>query len=428
MALIHSNTDQLDRAALIDPSGRPSRVFGAPGGVGNPTVLALAVGRVLSMKDRYLPSDASSRVVSSRPINSDGSVGPATDITQPVLSGVVASGGRTAIQWDRLSRHGLQNDFYAGGTRTGTITGGYQDALDLSGPYARVGTRVVRVDGHVYRTSPVYAMFGSLVIEASSQKEVPGRTFTVRNLADPGAAPVPIDLPQPAGRYYLNNSHLRGSSWVLAGDWVAAQYVDPGEKYGWLASNYRTHQLVDLANEASVFGLGEGWALLSNTDDGLLRVLDLTTGERLDLPVGYDTHGVISDRINTISWAGDTSLDIVRIEGLPRTPPRLLGTMAASTFRNGSSWKPQFDLTKAVQAGSLEIRNDAGTLVRSIPTKASPTGSIRDVAWDGRDAAGSLVTPGTYTWNLAVSATDTSGGAVSIDGQHSPTGQVQVHR
>jgi flagellar hook assembly protein FlgD len=102
--------------------------------------------------------------------------------------------------------------------------------------------------------------------------------------------------------------------------------------------------------------------------------------------------------------------------------------MAASTFRNGSSWKPQFDLTKAVQAGSLEIRNDAGTLVRSIPTKASPTGSIRDVAWDGRDAAGSLVTPGTYTWNLAVSATDTSGGAVSIDGQHSPTGQVQVHR
>lgn len=427
MALVRSIVDQLDRAAIVDASGRVSRQFGAPGTAHPPAVLTLTAGRVLTMPEESVPSDGSATTVSERAIGPDGTVGPAKRFARVPLSGVVASAGRTAVQWDRAPRPGLQTDFYDGHTRTGTVRAGYHDALDLSGPYARVGDRVVRVDGQVVRTGRVLALFGSLVVEASSSDEAPGRTFRVRDLDAPGTPGTLIDLPQPEGRVYLNNSYLRGlSSWQLAGDWVSAHYQDPGEQFGALAFNVRTGRLVDLSRDPSIFGLGEGWALLGNTDDGLVRIVDLTTGDRLDVTVSYDARTIMSDRSDTITWAGDASLDIARVEGLPVVAPRLLGALAAPSFGAGATWQPAFDLTKPVQAGRLELRDAGGRLVRTLPTPAAPEGSVRGARWDGRDQAGAPVAPGTYTWTLVAPAADGSGATLSVDGTHAASGRVRV--
>lgn len=89
-------------------------------------------------------------------------------------------------------------------------------------------------------------------------------------------------------------------------------------------------------------------------------------------------------------------------------------------------WRPQFDLTQAVRAGSIEIRRADGTLVRTLPTRASAQGSIRGPAWDGTDASGKKVPPGRYHWTLIVEGGDGSGAATAVDGSGPATGTVTV--
>jgi hypothetical protein len=160
---------------------------------------------------------------------------------------------------------------------------------------------------------------------------------------------------------------------------------------------------------------------------GSLKVL--ASGDAVTLPC-EEPGGVEFGGGSLVACAavyGDLPSPIFAAAGLPSAAPRLLGVLAPSSFAAGKKWKPQFDLTKAVGAGTIQIKNAAGAVVRTLPTKASSLGSLRGITWNGRDAAGKKVPAGVYTWTLSVAASDGSGTAVPVDGAaQAPSGTVRV--
>jgi hypothetical protein len=67
----------------------------------------------------------------------------------------------------------------------------------------------------------------------------------------------------------------------------------------------------------------------------------------------------------------------------------------AAVVLPGTPLRLALDLSKPVLAGVLTIRDPAGTVVASLPSPASPDGSLRSLVWDPGTAA-----PGTYSWTL----------------------------
>lgn len=119
---------------------------------------------------------------------------------------------------------------------------------------------------------------------------------------------------------------------------------------------------------------------------------------------------------------------MAKIQGVATTAPRLLGVLAPSSFKAGTTWKPAIDTSKPLNAGTLEIRTSKGKLVRSVATQATASGSLRKATWNGRDAKGRKVAAGTYTWTLRASARDGSGTVTDVTGRAAATGTVKVKR
>lgn len=431
VALAFAKGDALKAAVTVSAAGKATRLFVGPQESAPPSSLTLAGGRVVYNQRHYAVSTGVTWQTFSRSFDGTALGGP-TRLTTREIYGTAASAGRTAVQWDRAANGNHHTVvFYDGTTRTGSYAAPARSWLNMAGgPYALVRTTVVRVDGHVVSTGPVMALFGSLVVEASSAGQVAGRTFQVRDLARPGEPPVPVALPQPDGRVYAAIGHYTQNPWRLWGEWLTVGYQDAGGSYGQLAFNYRTSRVVDLTGAGTVFGLGDDYVLLGNSDAGTAQVRVLGSARSTSLPVGAGFYEVTTDGVGTFGWSGPAGQQLTTVRGLAASPPRLLGTLAPSTFaaKGSRHWKPALDLTKAVAAGSLELRDRAGTLVRTLPTKATTTGSVRGVSWDGRDASGARVAAGTYAWTLVAQAADGSGLVTSVDGLRAATGTVRVTR
>ncbi|MGC3954421.1 MAG: FlgD immunoglobulin-like domain containing protein [Propionicimonas sp.] len=404
-------------AVTISDVGVATPLFSAPAESAPAMSPAVAADRVVYLQQSAAPNRSRwpvwSRAIAERSLGD-----PALLVDRTVIAPYV-SGDRTAVQWDRDWEDG-RNDVvcYDGTTQTNSLKVRAGEGLRaLSGPYARLGGaaggQVVGVDGHRYETGPVMTNFGSLVVEASSAQEKAGRSYTVRDLARPQAEPVPVELPDTAGRIYHD------ANWLSWGEWVATTY-ETADGRGALLFNHRSGETVDL-DDRWPLGLGDGWALLLEPSAERVWLRRLDTGEEIDLG---DWTDVATDGVRTLAWTGQQDGVVARIEGLPTPVPRLLGALRATKFQVGGkrTWNPEFDLTAPTGPGTLQVLDPAGEPVISLPVDASSSGSLRGLSWDGRDAAGKLVEPGEYSWTLEVD------GATSVDGLRPASGPLIITR
>ncbi|MDQ7993683.1 MAG: FlgD immunoglobulin-like domain containing protein, partial [Propionicimonas sp.] len=413
MAVLHPDGGEPAYAAIVTDAGAAEPLFVAPAVPSAPGAMALAADRVAYIQQRPGSSGATQRRTGVRSL-SGNELGTEVVLADRDVGELRVSGDRTALQ--SAEEGELQLVFYDQLAETARVEPDRRTWLRvLSGPYALLTERVdqthqqvLRADGHAYDVGQVMALFGSLVVEASAPAEAAGRTFALRDLERPGDDPVPVELPDTAGRVYRN------TDWTMWGEWLHVPYL-AGNSYASMLFNYRTGEAIELGQPARVL-LGDGWALLVEPE-GPARLRVLATGEefQLDLDERYD---VATDGARTVAWSGLDGAWVGRIEGLPAPVPRLLGTIGASalTADGAHTWAPQFDLTAPTAAGTLQVADAAGTVVARLPVAAATAGSIRGLSWDGRDASGELVAAGDYTWTLAVDAATSVGGLQPASG------------
>ena len=297
---------------------------------------------------------------------------------------------------------------------------------EISGPYIDGGDRVRRMDGATFMTGADgdSAVFGSLVAWLDRTD-----TVTIRDLAAPGTADIVVHLPKQAYEYNFGRLQL----W---GDWVGISWGDAnqGQPESSLVTNFRTGETHTTVGELQ--DLGDGYALLH-------RFGALAEGE-YELPYTVVTWSFGSDEIRAVpvpqgnqvaidgigrvAWAADTAIEIAKVPGAGTSAPRLLGVLAKASVKAGKKWTPQVDMSKALKAGVLEIRDRSGRVVRTISTKATATGSLRTLSWDGRNSAKKKVPAGTYTWTLRADATDGTGTLTDVTGTAAASGEVKVIR
>lgn len=326
-------------------------------------------------------------------------------------SGVLASGGRVAVQaQDRA--YLFDRDRYVRSLPTGIDT----TASTLSGPFLLIGDRVYRVDRSTPYPGRVDALFGSLAARVASG------VLEVRDLVRPSQAPVRVTLPAVAGRTY-------GSYVAMWGDWVLiGWYGGNGETSGRVLVNYRTKAV--RAVDDAFFDVGDGYLIRSEqVSDAVYRLVfvSIADGTTVRTPGG---ERVITDGQARVLWVGPEDLSVAAIPFGGRSAPRLLGVIAPNTLLADGKhrWRPQLDVSKQITVGTLEFRDAAGRLVRSLPTYATTRGALRTVSWDGRNASGRLVKAGTYTWTLNVEAQDGTGRVTAVDGLGPAAGTVKVTR
>ncbi|MFC7491263.1 MULTISPECIES: FlgD immunoglobulin-like domain containing protein [unclassified Knoellia] len=166
----------------------------------------------------------------------------------------------------------------------------------------------------------------------------------------------------------------------------------------------------------------------------------------LDTASGTQMPDVISGPAtfdDTVLKAGPSGLAWVSPNGQPKVSPmpdqhlrpRHEGNpFAPTTFNAGSGatqpWVGEWVFTDPLTACSVQVKNDAASLVRTLacdPTYAKQGEAV--ASWDGKDATGTVVPSGTYTWTVLGrdadgSALDTDGVSTSITGSIAVTGAV----
>lgn len=87
-------------------------------------------------------------------------------------------------------------------------------------------------------------------------------------------------------------------------------------------------------------------------------------------------------------------------------PPKFLGNaLGPSSFKAGTTWSPEYAISKALPTCQLVIRSKTtGTVLKRLAC-ASSTGSAHP-SWNGRLDSGALVPRGSYSWTLTGSDSD----------------------
>ncbi|MFT4216699.1 MAG: FlgD immunoglobulin-like domain containing protein [Micropruina sp.] len=294
------------------------------------------------------------------------------------------------------------------------------DLRKLSGAYylARNGQsdEMRRIDGARMLTGPVIDIFGSLAL-----KQTKKNTFQVIDVTNGSKS---ITVARPTGVNYLDDA-------LLWGDWITGYTRD--EK---VVFNYRQPgQVYRLSGVSGSFlALGDGFALLTSTDDDVYSLLVWDFASNTTRAIEVSPHQpldeAVTDGSHRVAFRNeDDNLVIRELSEGGRSKPRLLGLVAPTSLNNlpsSAAWKPEIDTTKALGPGTLTIKNKKGTIVRTIAVEAAPNGSIRTLSWNGRTDAGSRVPAGTYTWELTVSAADGSGNLVRVNGAAGISGTIKV--
>jgi hypothetical protein len=276
----------------------------------------------------------------------------------------------------------------------------------LSGPYYLTGRpdggEVRRIDGTRVLKGPVIDIFGSLALKALSH-----RRYEVVDVT--GRAPVVKGT--------LPKSAVAGLSGAQVwGDWVMAASTDQFGGDTTVVFNYRKPSQIHTFDGAPI-QLGDGFALVdANPGSGTFGLVcwSFATGAtEVLVDGGGDANHPVTDGSHQAAWITSTDVVVHQLSGVGTSAPLLLGVIAPKVLNNlptSTTWKPQFDATKGLSAGSLVIRNAAGVAVRTLASAATKDGSIRSITWNGRAEDGVTPVPaGTYTWELTVPAADGSG-------------------
>ncbi|MDT0213224.1 FlgD immunoglobulin-like domain containing protein [Rothia sp. ARF10] len=156
--------------------------------------------------------------------------------------------------------------------------------------------------------------------------------------------------------------------------------------------------------------------------------------------------GAVSTPVSGAGWgtvdAGPSGLGWAAVNGQPklsplagqRLRPRHEGNpFAPTTFTSTSGaaepWVGEWVFTEQLTTCSVQLRNSAGTLVRTLTCNATYAKQGEAVvSWDGKDAAGTGVPSGTYTWTVVAgdadgTVVDTDGLSTSIKGNITVTGE-----
>jgi hypothetical protein len=172
-------------------------------------------------------------------------------------------------------------------------------------------------------------------------------------------------------------------------------------------------------------GLGDGYLLLRDAAASSYSVWDLHTNAITSLP--DCTTDPVTDGVGHIACTSAHDIVWMDYTALSTSAPSILGTAGGDwvDFAVTPTWSPEIDSEKALQAGTLEIVTLEYKVVRTLSTPASDDGSLRHVAWDGRDSAGALVAPGRYLYRLNAQAKDGTG-AVAPQKTSAVAGQIVV--
>ncbi len=300
------------------------------------------------------------------------------------------------------------------GDTTMSLDFGWFEALAMSGPYLLArwsnedfggegfGTRVRMPDGEWESHPDGIGLFGSLLLEGHDDG-----SYQVTDLT--GASdPVAFSLG--------DNASASGQIW---GDWI-------GLNGSAAVYNYRTGQT--LTQSGTIDVLGDGVAVLSVSDDYpcTQRVWNLAANT-VDAALDASDCGLAAVGGGRVAYTTSTQIVVQTIDGVTPSAPRSLGVTAPATFDlTGDPWSLGLDITKALLAGTLQISNADGTVVRSIDIPATADGALRGINWDGKDDAGVYVPSGTYSFALTSLAADGSGAVVAVDGTSRPLGEVAV--
>ncbi|WP_143447684.1 hypothetical protein [Kineosporia sp. R_H_3] len=312
----------------------------------------------------------------------------------------------------------------------------FATTLDLSGPYASVGTytglgtgTVVRADGRILARAAVptqSSVFGPLVLSSDNTGKV-----------------TLLDVEAP--RSVTNPRVLRASRCVPdPGDTgCVARVALGGDTAAWSENDGSSMTVLDLRTGVtrSLEGKGQfvtadvgvlAWVIHSDPGS-TIRVLDTTSASAAPVDLVTTTSEVLDIALDDglLAWrdeAGNARVSTLPFDHARR--PRLLGVVGTALSPDGDgrgdTWAPKIDVTKPLGPVTLTIRKGT-TVVRSL-TGTAPDGSIRNIVWDGRDTAGALVADGPYTWTLTGDAADGDGGVRALDGVHAATGVVAVDR
>ena len=379
-----------------------------------PWLLAVAPDRMVGAD----PRDGSNQfaTVWSRSVSGSG-VGPESVLPQRASS-IWAFAGRTAVggpnglsMYDR----GSLGYTFAGASLT-QLSGPYvlQDITDSNGSF--VGERISTADGVQVATFPTGGqLFGSRFISDSTDNAGVMR-LVINDLTGKSAAQT---VTLPGDRSGCWNVQVWYDNVAMTCDTSTSRDISIFSlKTGALVKNDTGKTLVDLGDGYYTFRTYGG--------DFAVQVAPISAGSPVVLTDCSDS--AQTDGIGHVVCTSVTESIWRDFSSWSTSAPRLAGIIAPAMvdFSASSSWVPQLDLTKAVNAGTLVIKNAAGTVVRSLATAASADGSIRGVSWDGKDASAKAVPVGTYSYTLNATAADGTGAVVGIDGVAAAGGTVVV--
>ena len=464
---INIATDETDVFVLMDGAAATAGVYHFPvgGDTASPLVaylpqpaapitLDLTGGRVFYSDDRSTPTSVWRRDVTTGPLAVGGESVEATDLRVDRGTSVPQSfsGMRSALitppsvagcsvgQSDTLTiRDGAvtQQQISLPNTCWNWV------GLEMSGPRL-----LVRREGEIAST---LRTAGSSTATATTSSSVLWGPY----LADRGAGVYRRDLRRPSS---ASNPLLIDSSCGPPNCGVGSVAVW-GSKVAWeefrpsvATVSGATIRAKDLATGATWsvflgnvflygFTLGDG-VLVYAIDDGNratdLYALDLSEVSPAPVAIASIARNpevpppVLDDHL--VSWVGpDYRIRIAPIP-IPHVDhvPRYLGGLVPGAFSpNGDgkfdAWKPAFDVTKALSAWTLTLRNSSSAVVKTF-TGTAPRSGIRGISWNGHNAAGVAVPDGVYSWTLTGDASGGEGSLTGPNGTEPVTGTVVVRR
>ncbi|MCC6497996.1 MAG: hypothetical protein IT193_17215, partial [Propionibacteriaceae bacterium] len=328
-------------------------------------------------------------------------------------SEVKVSAGRMVLN----SRSGLS--FYDQAALKSTTTA-VSRLIDVSGPYALTQTGSANTlrtrTGAVAATSP-QAIFGSTYVGRGAD----GKPFF-------------RDLASSSNESFADFSTLPGT-WKyrytkMWGDFVAIEMDQVDESTNIYVSNKRGAFQERVYTGGWLVAMGDGVAVVENDSSEGYVLWNFVTDERTPLG-GEEVSTPTVDDGNRLAFADPEGLVVTTVDGMGESAPRLLGAVAASTFNpNAGAWAPEFDATKALAAGTLEISHGSGAELvvdRVLDVPATNDGSMRGIVWNGKNTAGEWVPDGAYNWTLKTTDRDDAAKAlVAVDGTSPAAGVVTV--
>jgi hypothetical protein len=293
--------------------------------------------------------------------------------------------------------------------------------LRASGPYLLINDQVFRVDGLReadlrYRFVSAADLFGPSVLFSTRHGQV--QLFDVRR---------PLSASNPkiiTGEGICDSLHVCAGAVAIWGETLAWLRLDGTIRVrSQLTGAERT---IDPGRPVTGLRLSEG--VLSWVEAEGLRVLDLRSPASVPIAVSGLQKAVVDGGL----IAGVQPGGAIRVQALPfarRYRPRLIGVLAPAGFspdgdRKADTWSLQADFSTPVTGARLTLTR-AGRVVRVL-TGSGPDGSIRNLVWNGRTAAGKRAPAGTYRWRLTASGT--AGAALAPGGRGPITGTVVLER